>query len=65
MSELRVALVAAVLMDVAKGGSLTSYVADQYLHAQEHGLFLSETMARVYFRQFITTGQREPLPCSF
>ena len=32
----------AVLMDVALGGNLTSYVSDQYKHAERHGLFLTE-----------------------
>ncbi len=45
----------AVLMDVALGGNLTSYVSDQYKHAERHGLFLTEKDARYFFRQFITT----------
>ena len=36
----------AVLMDVALGGNLTSYVSDQYKHAERHGLFLTEVMRR-------------------
>ena len=45
----------AVVMDVALGGNLTSYVSDQYKHAERHGLFLAEKDARYFFRQFITT----------
>ncbi len=37
----------AVLMDVALGGNLTSYVSDQYKHAERHGLFLTE-VTRTY-----------------
>lgn len=48
--------ITAVVMDVATGGSLTSYVGAQYENAQHRGLFLDEEMARHMFRQFISTG---------
>lgn len=40
----------ALSLEYAAGGSLTSYVADRWQHAQHAGLFLSEDEARYFFR---------------
>jgi hypothetical protein len=37
-------------MEMAAGGSLTSYVADKWQKAQALGLFLSEDEARYFFK---------------
>lgn len=37
-------------MEMAAGGSLTSYVADKWQKAQAQGLFLSEDEARYFFK---------------
>ena len=37
-------------MEMAAGGSLTSYVADKWQKAQAQGLFLSEDEARFFFK---------------
>ena len=37
-------------MEMAAGGSLTSYVADKWQKAQALGLFLSEDEARFFFK---------------
>ena len=37
-------------MEMAGGGSLTSYVADKWQKAQALGLFLSEDEARYFFK---------------
>jgi hypothetical protein len=42
-------------MEMAGGGSLTSYVADKWQKAQALGLFLSEDEARYFFK----VGARE------
>ncbi len=47
----------AVLMDVALGGNLTSYVSDQYKHAERHGLFLTE-VTRTYGRTSLPVHDR-------
>ena len=41
---------AAAVMEMAGGGSLTSYVADKWQKAQAAGLFLSEDEARYFFK---------------
>ena len=38
------------VMEMAAGGSLTSYVADKWQKAQAQGLFLSEDEARYFFK---------------
>ncbi|KAK9809119.1 hypothetical protein WJX72_009585 [[Myrmecia] bisecta] len=43
----------ALSLEYAACGSLTSYVADRWQHAQQTGLFLGEDQARYFFRQFI------------
>jgi len=43
-----------LVMEYAKGGSLTSYVANKWQEAQKKGLFLSEDEANYFFRQFIS-----------
>ncbi|KAI8101424.1 hypothetical protein M9435_001530 [Picochlorum sp. BPE23] len=43
-----------LVMEYAKGGSLTSYVADKWKEAQARGLFLSEDEARYFFKQFLS-----------
>lgn len=43
-----------LVMEYAKGGSLTSYVADKWKDAQAKGLFLSEDEARYFFKQFLS-----------
>lgn len=43
----------ALSLEYAAAGSLTSYVAERWQHAQTSGLFLSEDEARYFFRQFI------------
>jgi hypothetical protein len=40
----------AAVMEMAGGGSLTSYVADKWQKAQALGLFLSEDEARYFFK---------------
>lgn len=40
----------ALVMEYAACGSLTSYVANRWQHAQHSGLFLSEDEARYFFR---------------
>ena len=40
----------ALIMEYAACGSLTSYVANRWQHAQHSGLFLSEDEARYFFR---------------
>lgn len=40
----------AAVMEMAAGGSLTSYVADKWQKAQAQGLFLSEDEARFFFK---------------
>lgn len=40
----------AAVMEMAAGGSLTSYVADKWQKAQALGLFLSEDEARYFFK---------------
>lgn len=42
-----------LVMEYAKGGSLTAYVADKWKEAQKLGLFLSEEEARYFFKQFL------------
>ena len=39
-----------LVMEYAKGNSLTSYVADKWQKAQALGLFLSEDEARYFFK---------------
>lgn len=41
---------ACAVMEMAAGGSLTSYVADKWQKAQQLGLFLSEDEARFFFK---------------
>lgn len=41
---------APAVMEIAAGGSLTSYVADKWQKAQAQGLFLSEDEARYFFK---------------
>lgn len=43
-----------LVMEMAAGGSLTSYVADKWQKAQAQGLFLSEDEARFFFKQFLS-----------
>lgn len=43
-----------LVMEMAAGGSLTSYVADKWQKAQALGLFLSEDEARYFFKQFLS-----------
>mmetsp|Transcript_11498 Transcript_11498/g.34535 ORF Transcript_11498/g.34535 Transcript_11498/m.34535 type:complete len:420 (+) Transcript_11498:87-1346(+) len=43
-----------LVMEYAAGNSLTGYVADNWKHEQQTGLYLSEDEARFFFRQFIT-----------
>ncbi|PRW57692.1 Serine threonine- kinase SAPK9 [Chlorella sorokiniana] len=43
-----------LVMEMAAGGSLTSYVADKWQKAQAQGLFLSEDEARYFFKQFLS-----------
>ena len=40
----------ALCMDYASGGSLTSYVADKWQHADPSGLVMSEDEARYFFK---------------
>jgi hypothetical protein len=40
----------ALVMEVAEGNSLTSYVADKWQHADPHGLVLDEDEGRFYFK---------------
>ena len=59
-------------MEMAAGGSLTSYVADKWQKAQALGLFLSEDEARYFFKVPVphmmyrpASGTRPPaLPCA-
>lgn len=44
----------ALVMEVASGGSLTSYVSERFNNSHSTGLFLSEDEARFFFRQFIS-----------
>ncbi|KAL3154733.1 hypothetical protein ABBQ38_011281 [Trebouxia sp. C0009 RCD-2024] len=44
----------ALCMEYARGGSLTSYVADKWQHADPSGLVMSEDEARYFFKQFIS-----------
>jgi serine/threonine-protein kinase SRK2 len=43
-----------LVMEYAKGGSLTAHVADKWKQAQANGLFLSEDEARFFFKQFLS-----------
>ena len=43
-----------LVMEYAKGGSLTAYVADRWKEAQAKGLFLTEDEARYFFKQFLS-----------
>jgi len=43
-----------LVMEYARGGSLTAYVADKWKEAQQRGLFLSEDEARFFFKQFLS-----------
>ena len=40
----------ALVMEVADGGSLTTYVAEQWAHATAGGLILTEDEGRYFFR---------------
>lgn len=40
----------ALCMEYARGGSLTSYVADKWQHADPSGLVMSEDEARYFFK---------------
>lgn len=52
----------ALCMEWASGGSLTSYVADKWQHANPNGLVLSEDEARYFFKVSITPCATAALP---
>lgn len=47
----------ALCMDYASGGSLTSYVADKWEHADPSGLVMSEDEARYFFKVSVPERQ--------
>lgn len=47
----------ALSMEYARGGSLTSYVADKWQHADPSGLVMSEDEARYFFKVGALQGQ--------
>ena len=44
----------ALCMEWASGGSLTSYVADKWQHADPSGLVMSEDEARFFFKVMLS-----------